>query len=119
MCTYYPLKVFSYWLVKIKEIPCAKRREAWLSPSQIYPTRYESVFYGIKALSYGLPISLAINYLLYRIMSDGFQFSFTLPWDSYIVAMVSVFALVFVTMLYSSSKIKQENIIDSLKSENI
>ena len=81
--------------------------------------RYESVFYGIKALSFGLPISLGINYLLYRAMSDGFQFSFTLPWVSYIVAMVSVFAIVFVTMLYSSSKIKKENIIDSLKNENM
>jgi len=81
--------------------------------------RYESVFYGIKALSFGLPISLGINYLLYRAMSDGFQFSFTLPWVSYIVAMVSVFAIVFITMLYSSSKIKKENIIDSLKDENM
>lgn len=81
--------------------------------------RYESVFYGIKALSFGLPISLGINYLLYRAMSDGFQFSFTLPWVSYIVAMVSVFAIVFITMLYSSSKIKKENIIDSLKNENM
>lgn len=77
--------------------------------------RYESVFYGIKALSFGLPISLGINYLLYRAMSDGFQFPFTLPWNSYIVAVVSVFAIVFITMLYSSSKMKKENIIDSLK----
>jgi putative ABC transport system permease protein len=81
--------------------------------------RYESMFYGIKALSFGLPISLGINYLLYRAMSDGFQFSFTLPWVSYIVAMVSVFAIVFITMLYSSLKIKKENIIDSLKNENM
>jgi putative ABC transport system permease protein len=77
--------------------------------------RYESVFYGIKALSFGLPISLGINYLLYRAMSDGFQFPFTLPWNSYIVAVVSVFAIVFITMLYSSLKMKNENIIDSLK----
>jgi putative ABC transport system permease protein len=81
--------------------------------------RYESVFYGIKALSFGLPISLGINFLLYYAMSEGFQFPFTLPWNSYIVVVVSVFAIVFITMLYSSSKLKKENIIDLLKNWSV
>jgi putative ABC transport system permease protein len=81
--------------------------------------QFESIFYGIKALSFALPVSMGINYYLYRIMSDGFYFPFTLPWGSYGVAIVSVFIVVFTTMLYSSSKIKRENIIDSLRDENM
>lgn len=81
--------------------------------------QFESIFYGIKTLSFALPVSMGINYFLYRVMSDGFYFPFTLPWGSYGVAIVSVFIVVFTTMLYSSSKIKRENIIDSLRDENM
>lgn len=81
--------------------------------------KYESIFYGIKALSIGLPVSLAINYILYRGMREGFYFSFTLPWASYGVVVASVFIIVFTTMLYSSARIKRENIMDSLRDENM
>jgi putative ABC transport system permease protein len=52
-------------------------------------------------------------------MSNSLRFPFTMPWGSYLVAMATVFAVVFTTMLYSSSRIKRENIIDALKAENI
>jgi len=81
--------------------------------------RYESIFYGIKALSFALPVSMGINYSLYRAMRSGFQFSFSMSWGGYGIAIFSVFAVVFTTMLYSSAKIKRENIIDSLKDENM
>jgi len=81
--------------------------------------RYESVFYGIKALSFALPASLGINYGLYRAMGQGFHFPFTMDWVSYCVAIVAVFTVVSITMLYSSAKFKRENIIDSLKDENM
>ncbi|MDD2556297.1 MAG: FtsX-like permease family protein [Syntrophaceticus sp.] len=80
---------------------------------------YESLFYGLKALLYGLPISLGIMYLNYRILGNSFSLPFTLPWSSIIAAIIAVFAIVGATMLYSSSKLKKENIIDVLKNENI
>ena len=80
---------------------------------------YESLFYGIKALLYGLPISLVTSYLLYRAMGNSFEFNFALPWGSVIGAIIAVFVIVGLSMLYSSSKIKKENIIDVLKNENI
>lgn len=81
--------------------------------------RYESIFYGLKALCFGLPVSLGISYYLYHIISEGFLFPFTLPWPSYGIVILSVFIIVFATMLYSSRRIKKENIIDSLKDENM
>ncbi|HOJ10657.1 MAG TPA: FtsX-like permease family protein [Clostridiales bacterium] len=80
---------------------------------------YESLFYGIKALLYGLPISFGIMYLIYRVLSNSFGFAFAIPWSSVLAAVIVVFALVGSTMLYASSKIKKENIIDALKTENI
>ncbi|MGK0468886.1 ABC transporter permease [Clostridium sp.] len=80
---------------------------------------YESLFYGIKSLLYGLPISFGIMYLIYRVLNDSSGVEFAIPWGSVIVTVTSVFAIVSSTMLYSSSKIRKENIIDALKTENI
>ena len=39
--------------------------------------RFESVFYGLKALLYGLPISLAVALLLYRMQGGAFDVGFS------------------------------------------
>ncbi|MEH7353473.1 ABC transporter permease [Neobacillus drentensis] len=80
---------------------------------------YESIFYGIKSLLYGLPISIAVMYLIHRAMMNSFSYGFTLPWISMIYVVAAVFIIVGSAMLYSSSKVKKENIVDTLKQENI
>lgn len=80
---------------------------------------YESIFYGVKSLLYGLPISIGVMYLIYRSMMDSFDYPFNLPWLSIFYVIVAVFIIVGAAMLYSSSKVKKENIIDALKQENI
>ncbi|WP_338030326.1 ABC transporter permease [Fervidibacillus albus] len=81
--------------------------------------RYESMFYGIKALAYGLPISIAIMLLMHRAMIESFMFPFRLPWVNLGIVVGSVFLIVTLIMLYSSGKMKKDNIIDALKQENI
>ncbi len=80
---------------------------------------YECILYGTRALLYGLPVSVGITYLIHRAASEGFTTVFRLPWISIGIAVLSVFAVVFVTMLYSMSKIKKDNPIDALKNENL
>lgn len=79
---------------------------------------YESVFYGIKSLLYGLPISGIAMVLLHRAFAKSFDYEFDLPWISILIAVVAVFIIVGSAMLYSSAKIKKENILDALKQEN-
>ncbi|GAF64455.1 ABC transporter permease protein [Bacillus sp. TS-2] len=81
--------------------------------------RFESLFFGIKAILYGLPISVIIMYLIYMSNQYAFSYTFTLPWIEIMIVMVSVFMIVGLAMLYSISKVKKENIIDVLKQENI
>lgn len=81
--------------------------------------RYESVFYGLKALLYGLPVSFILMWLLYRSLGGSFEFPFPVPWLSIVLAVVLVFVIVGATMLYSTRKTKKENIVDALKQENI
>lgn len=81
--------------------------------------QYESMFYGMKALLYGLPLSVAVMLLLYLSIRQTFEYGFALPWMSIIYAIVAIFVIVGSAMMYSTSKIKKENIIDGLKQENI
>lgn len=81
--------------------------------------RYESIFYGLKSLLYGLPMSIGLMYLMHRGLSEGFVFSFSLPWMHIGIATFAVFLIVTVSMMYSSAKVKKENIIDALKQENM
>jgi len=79
--------------------------------------RFESIFYGLKGLLWGLPISLLIALLLSRMESNVFGMGFSLPWVSYIVAICAILVIVLASMAYSTHRIKRENIIDELKQE--
>ncbi len=80
---------------------------------------YESIFYGVKSLIYGLPLSYLFMYLIHISLMNSFDYQFALPWNSILFAIIAVFIIVSAAMLYSISKVKKENIIDGLKQENI
>ena len=42
---------------------------------------------------------------------------FVLPWASIGISIISVFLVIFITMLYAVSKIRKENIIDALRDD--
>ena len=81
--------------------------------------RFECLLYGAKALVWGLPVSVVMCYLIYRVVASGFGVAFTLPWGSIAVAVGSVFVMVFATMLYAMHKLRLENTIETLRNENI
>jgi len=80
---------------------------------------YESIFYGIKSLCYGLPSSFAAMFLICRAMTSKFNYGFVFPWMSVMYVIAAVFVIVSSAMLYSSAKVKKENIIDAIKQESI
>lgn len=80
---------------------------------------YESIFYGLKSILYGLPISIVVMFLIYKALMNSFSYGFTLPWLSILFCFIAVFIIVGSAMLYSSSKVKKENIIDALKQESV
>ena len=80
---------------------------------------FECVLYGSRALLYGIPASVVITWLIYKVISEGFTIGFYLPWGAIAIAVCSVFLVVFATMMYSMKKIKADNPIDALKNENL
>lgn len=79
----------------------------------------ECVFYGTKALLYGIPLGIGVCFLLNRAFGNMFSFIFEIPWSSILVCVVAIYFVVFATMLYSSRKVKKENIIDVIRDDNV
>ena len=80
---------------------------------------YECVIYGLRALLIGLPVSVGVTYLIHRIVAQELDRSFYMPWHSILIAVGSVFLVVFATMLYARHKLSKDNPIDALKNENL
>ena len=78
---------------------------------------FECLFYGFRALIIGLPLSALISWLIYKAMFRENDISFTLPWSAMLISIFSVLFIVFITMLYVTSKIRKENIIDALRDD--
>ena len=81
-------------------------------------SNYECLIYGFRALLFGLPLSLVISWLIHKAVVGTVNIRFVPPWTAIIIAVISVFAVVFASMLYSTSKLKKDNPIDALKNEN-
>lgn len=79
----------------------------------------ESLMSGIKSLIIGLPISAVVCVLIHMAISQGIEASFVIPWASIIGAVAGVFAVTFISMLYAANRLKKENILDSIRDENI
>jgi putative ABC transport system permease protein len=80
---------------------------------------YESIFYGVNALLFGLPVSIGVMYLIHKSVGETFEYGFELPWIDILFVIIAIFIIVSSAMLYSIGKIKKENIIEGLKQENI
>ncbi len=80
----------------------------------------ESFFYGMKSLVIGIPVGLVLSVLIYLTMIGGMiQISYELPVKAILIAVVTVFVLVGVIMKYSMGQIGKQNIIETVRNENI
>ena len=80
---------------------------------------FESMLYGVKGILYGIPVALGVTYLIYRSLLQGVDVEFYVPVDSIVIAILSVFMVVFATSIFAMDKIKKDNPIDALKNENL
>lgn len=80
----------------------------------------ESIFIGTKALVFGVPIGLALSYLLNKVLTNGsFTIAFNPPILATLGAVVFVYALLLLIMHYAIKKVNKKNIIDTIRNENI
>lgn len=81
---------------------------------------FESLFFGFKSLFYSIPVSFGVMLIIRRVMDDVYYYDHLLiPWGAIIGAILGVFIIVLITMFYSARRIRHENILDSIRDENI
>lgn len=78
---------------------------------------FESMFYGLFGLLFGVPLSLVINREVGYIISKDNPIPFSVNIWLYLIACVAVFVIIGLTMIYSLKLIKNNSIIDSLKDD--
>lgn len=82
--------------------------------------RLESVFISVKALVIGVPLGILISYLLCVMMNrmDG-AIIYEPPYKAIILCIVVVIMLIYAIMKLSMTKIRHNNIIETIKNENL
>ena len=81
--------------------------------------RLETLFMGLKALIFGVPIGIFFSYLIYHFLEGDSGLPYELPIKAIVIAIISVFLLISLIMKYSISKINKQNIIETIRNENI
>jgi len=81
--------------------------------------RLESIFVCIKSLIFGIPIGLAISYVIYLLLSQNEDLRFEVPFNGIIISSIFVLLLISILMKYSISKINKQNTIETIRNENI
>ena len=79
----------------------------------------ESFFYCTKSLIIGIPIGIGLSCLFYIALTNRIGIKYTLPYKGIIISIIIVFILIFTLMKYSVNKLKDNNIIETIRNENI
>lgn len=80
--------------------------------------RLESVFYGSKALIIGVVSGTILSYVIY-ISAGESQLKYTLPLLAIVMSVIVVIILLLGIMKYSIAQIRKQNIIETIRNENI
>ncbi len=82
----------------------------------------ESIFYGVKSLVIGIALGLGISYWIYKVVigaeaTSGLPFIF--PTTAIITSIIFIAIIVGIIMRYSLNKINKQNIIETIRKDNI
>lgn len=81
--------------------------------------RLESLFYGVKSLIIGIPLGLLAGLGIFKAFSINLATDFVVPYTAILISIVFVFAVVWLIMRFSISKVQKQNIIETIRNDNI
>lgn len=82
--------------------------------------RLESLMYGIKSLLIGIPLGVLGVFAIFSAFSRGsVPMSFVFPWKAILISIAAVIIVVWLIMKYSISKVNKQNIIETIRNDNI
>jgi putative ABC transport system permease protein len=78
----------------------------------------ESILSSARSLLFGLPIGCGLSYLMYQSTIRTADFSYKFPWFAVLQCVLGVFAVTWVTMRYSASRLRGKNIVETIRAES-
>lgn len=80
---------------------------------------YECLRYGIRALLMGIPMGILGSFGIHSLAAGVGISRYEIPLIPMTVSIISVFVVVFISMLYALSKLKKDNPIEAIRIENL
>ena len=81
--------------------------------------RLESLFYGLKSLLIGVPLGLLGGYAIFKATGNTIMLNYSFPTMAVLISIVFVFSVVWLIMKLSISKVNKQNIIETIRNDNI
>ena len=81
--------------------------------------RLESLFYGLKSLLIGVPLGLLGGYAIFKATGNTIMLDYSFPTMAVLISIVFVFFVVWLIMKMSISKVNKQNIIETIRNDNI
>lgn len=79
----------------------------------------ETLFYSSKSLIYGSILGIIGSYFVHRAFAGRIGTQFVLPYKAILICILFVFIVVYMIMKYSINKINRQNMIETIRKENI
>lgn len=81
--------------------------------------KLENVFIGVKALIIGFPLGIIFSYIVHLSFKTNVIMDYIFPISGVIISIVSVFVVLWIITLYSLRKINKQNIIETIRRDNV
>lgn len=81
--------------------------------------RLESFFYTIRALIIGIPIGVFGGWLVNYFLNKNGYVPYQFPWLAIVISIVAVMLVVWMIMRFSIGKVRKQNIIETIRNDNI
>ena len=79
----------------------------------------EGFFYGINSIFFGTMFSVFLLFMIHMCLVNTVIYKFTIPWSNILICIIAIYILIFASIWYAKNKIKNNNMIDEIKDENI
>ena len=81
--------------------------------------KLENIFIGFKALIRGIPLGIIFSYIVHLSFETNVIMDYIFPISGIIISIVSVFLILWIITLYSLRKINKQNIIETIRRDNV
>lgn len=81
--------------------------------------KLENIFIGFKALIIGVPLGIIFSYIVHLSFKTNVIMDYIFPISGVIVSIVSVFVVLWIITLYSLRKINKQNIVETIRRDNV